>query len=866
MTGSDSRAGNRVAMVGCLLTIVWATGCPWGPIGRGMEFPFGQGDRIEDSAGQSSDSSRFLPEKNVENPDSPAPAEPDGRSKDSRPSTDDDARTAAKRPGGGEQSAEGDNERAKTQYERILAEATWIRAAEVWDEYSDKPVFRWRYPAFEDMLVEPSEAEPVLAEFVDHEEPVVAANAAIGLARLGDASATEELSRAIRNRQLDLCIRRAAVESLASLDDPSPVPQLRELVDDYSEENQESASRRSPDVHAELNQESSSPRSPDVHAELIRGLSWHVRPADDPRFSDALKSKYPDVKLAALRSWLGDRSSPLPKEARSLREDRDWRVRSAALTAMAQRPDDGVCEYLAVAVADPDLKVRVAAIAGLGELRSAKSRSILEDLLEHPTDRIRAEAVSALAVMDGQETVLAAATDESWQVRTAVARALSRWSDRNSAAVARELLDDRSCKVQEETVTAVGEWPLSAAGPILLLGMASETYRTRQTAADQLENKWPPASEFPHDGSVETRAEVLRDLKDRFRREIGFLDKNPPRVAELAATDGQTADVSADRQAHVRELLEKISDRSSPESVRRETILELARTGPELVELLERLARDRKLRIPEAVYCDVLPDAAPVFEMLYGMTSLDVLVRRRSADGLAKLTAERPLRWLSMDRLASLCMTETDPLVWGGVFQAVAADRSETSARIAYTAVSHSSPEVRRLACLHLGSHARADHVRFLTPALEDSSVVVVRAAATALGVIGHGDAIEPLERLLATAGESLRVDVAIALAKLNAPSGPLELERLAYSADESIRHRVAIAMGRIGDRAFAGHLIRLLDDRHTIRRAALESLPKVVGHDVAELSGGPKLGFDRRLELWKDWSRRQSGGLVRAK
>jgi HEAT repeat protein len=867
-------------MVGCLLTVVWATGCPWGPIGRGTEFPLGQGDRIEESAGQSSNSSRFLPEKSVENPDSPAPTGPDDGSKRSRSSTDDDARTVAKKPLGGEQSEEGDNDRDRARYERILADDTWIRDAEVWDQYSDEPVFRWRYPAFEDMLVGPSEAGPILAEFVDHAEPVVAANAAIGLSRLespawfkkgsgtvagtarrvlrttvpdpflnhaGDSSVTEELSRAIRNQRLDLPIRRAAAESLASLDHPSPVPPLRELLDDYSAENRQTRSFR----------------SPAVHAELIRGLAWHVRPADDPRFSVALANDDADVKLAALRSWIGDRSSPLPEAARWLRQDRDWRVRAAALTAMARRPDQGVCEYLAVAVDDPVLKVRVAAIAGLGELSSGQSKSILENLLDHPTNRIRAEAVSALAVMNVQETVLAAAGDKSWQVRTAVARALSKWSDRNSAAVARELLEDRSCKVQQETVTAVAEWPLSAAGPILLSAMTSEVYVTRRSAAEQLKNRWLPASEFPRDGSVEQRAEVLRNLENHFRREIGFLDENSPSVDELAATDGQTKEISPDRQAYVRELLEQLSDQSSPESMRRETISKLAETGPELVALLERLAYDRKLRIPEAVYRDVLPDVNPVFEVLYGLMSRDVLVRRRAADGLAKLAAERPLRRLSMDRLSSLCLTETDPLVWGGVFQAVAEDGSETSAGIAYTAISHSSPEVRRLACRHLGSHARADHVRFLTPALEDSSAVVVRAAAEALGLIGHADAIEPLERLLVTANESLRVDVAIALARLKAPSGPLELERLSYSADESIRHRVAVAMGRIGDRAFTGQLIRLLDDRHTIRRAALESLPKVAGHDVAELSGGQKLGFDQRLELWKDWSQRQSGGLV---
>jgi HEAT repeat protein len=275
------------------------------------------------------------------------------------------------------------------------------------------------------------------------------------------------------------------------------------------------------------------------------------------------------------------------------------------------------------------------------------------------------------------------------------------------------------------------------------------------------------------------------------------------------------------------------------------------------------LARDRKLRMPESVYCQVLPDLAPVFEVLQRLASPNVLIRRGAVDDLAKLTAERPLDWLAVDRLSSLALTETDPPVWTGIFRAVAADRSQTSAAIAQTALTHSSPEVRRLACRHLGYLGRPEDVRFLTPALEDSSVVVVRAATQALGVIGDSAAVEPLERLLATANESLRLDASVALAKLDERSGILELERLSFSTDESIRHRVAIAMGQIGDRAFAGQLIRLLDDRHTIRRAALQSLPNVVGHDVTKAPGGQQPSFERQRELWQEWSRRQSTPLA---
>ena len=106
-------------------------------------------------------------------------------------------------------------------------------------------------------------------------------------------------------------------------------------------------------------------------------------------------------------------------------------------------------------------------------------------------------------------------------------------------------------------------------------------------------------------------------------------------------------------------MLERISDRSSPESVRRETISELAEMGPELADSLARLARDRKLRIPEAVYRDVLPELGDDFRALHGLTSRDVLVRRRAAVDLARLAARAPLR-LAEHRPALVALYDGD--------------------------------------------------------------------------------------------------------------------------------------------------------------------------------------------------------------
>jgi hypothetical protein len=104
-------------------------------------------------------------------------------------------------------------------------------------------------------------------------------------------------------------------------------------------------------------------------------------------------------------------------------------------------------------------------------------------------------------------------------------------------------------------------------------------------------------------------------------------------------------------------------------------------------------------------------------------------------------------------------------------------------------------------------------------------------------------------------------VEAAVALTRLGDPSGPDALERLAYSSDDAVRLQVAAAMGELARAEFLPALIRFLDDRQSIRRAALESLPRVAGRDVAEeASGGARganghvLDFAQRIDLWKQW------------
>jgi HEAT repeat protein len=86
-------------------------------------------------------------------------------------------------------------------------------------------------------------------------------------------------------------------------------------------------------------------------------------------------------------------------------------------------------------------------------------------------------------------------------------------------------------------------------------------------------------------------------------------------------------------------------------------------------------------------------------------------------------------------------------------------------------------------------------------------------------------------------------------------------LERLTYSKDPLVVRQAALMMGELGDPAFTPALVRLLDSPMTVCRAALDSLPKVAGRDVAEADGQPAANSSDRIRRWKQWYEQAQGG-----
>ena len=704
--------------------------------------------------------------------------------------------------------------------------SVWIRAVGPW-----ATDYRWTYPSLELLLSRPS-GPPNLHGYLADADPVVAANAAIALARNGDGSGAERLTAAVRTPEFLLPMRCAAVEALAALEGAATVKYLRELVDEHG--------RRSGKAAAHY--------VPELHAELIRGLARHVDAADDPRFVDALRSPAAEVRLEALAAWATAERGSLPIEVLDLRANGDYRVRAAALQAMAKRRHAQAEEYATAALRDNDIRVRMAAIAALGELGGSAAQATLQGLLEkRQAEQIRTASVAALARMGARKAVLEAASDESWRVRIKVADALAAWPDGNALTTAGRLLDDPSTEVQRAVVAALARWPLAQSGPILMTAMGKDCFLTRKTAAEQLAARWPPAAEFPVEGPAARRSQSLGQLQGRFRQEFGGAD----RAALAQAAAGRAKPITPAQLAQVEQL------------VQHKDIQALRTFGPGLIAALEQLVLDRHQALPEAIYREVLPGYGPVFAALGQLGSAEVSQRRRAADQLATLGAAQPLGRLAVARLAQLLATEADPLVWRSALSAVANDPSEPSLGLAYTAIGHASPEVRRRACEHLAAHADPQHAKVLITALRDSSQPVVCAAVRALGAAGRLDDAEPLRRLSATTNEQVRLETAVALVRLGDPAGGAALERMAYSNDPLVQRQVALVMGEVGDPSFTPTLIRLLDGHVGVCRAALESLPKTVGRDVAAADGRPPENTAERIRRWKQWYQQQATAVI---
>ncbi len=206
-------------------------------------------------------------------------------------------------------------------------------------------------------------------------------------------------------------------------------------------------------------------------------------------------------------------------------------------------------------------------------------------------------------------------------------------------------------------------------------------------------------------------------------------------------------------------------------------------------------------------------------------------------------------------RLCALVTTETDPVVWTRALEAIDNETSEPAVRMARLALSQNAGEVRRKACEFLASHPDPAHETFLLPLLNDREQAVVIAAIHALGAAGRMSNTAALKSELAASAEDVQLAAAVALARLHDPAGDDAIQRLSYSRDIRIRGQLAQGLGDLGDERFLSILVRLLDDsKATVSHAALASLSRVKGRDVAQSADGTSVSVNEQMTRWKRW------------
>lgn len=533
----------------------------------------------------------------------------------------------------------------------------------------------------------------------------------------------------------------------------------------------------------------------DLYAELLSALAQHCTADDEPAFTRALEKEELPARLAALERWSKLGKTPVPPKAIELCQDSDPRVRLAALKGLIARPNDQTEEQLQRSTHDPVLDVQFAAIEGLGKLGTEGAHQTLDRLVMGGGELIRAAAVSALVQLGDGNIVATAAKDKSWRVRVAAANNLSRSTPDTQAATARLLLTDASGEVRRAVIDAVAMWPLRSAGPILLTALETSGNLGRKAAARQLAERWPPAKEYSADAPDERRAARLAELRTKWRQEFGEANHDP-------ASGGDEP-----RPREIKAVSNEIPSSTAPSAA------------------MERLR------------------------------STELEERRRGAKDLAQLAARQPLSPKLFAEIAPLVVAEQDATVWQSMFVILASDERPAAAELECAALSHPSADVRRRACEHLAAHGRPEHAAALVASLSDTQIPVQIAAAKALGRIGSEHDYPALTRLLLAGDKTVRVTAAESLLELGAPAGVAALERLTYDNEEKVRRQAVEAMGQSDCREFVPTLIRLLDDRPSVKLAAVAALEHIVGPEAIRTPEGPA-AFDVTDDVARRWKR----------
>jgi HEAT repeat protein len=598
------------------------------------------------------------------------------------------------------------------------------------------PPYRWRHVGVEDLVDRGDKHRELLRESLEDGSPVVAANAAVALARLGDDSVVDALTAAASTKELKLHARLAAVEALSLLTDERAAAARDSLYREFTQ-------FRGPAQRNYL---------PELHEELLRGIVR--RPAGDraacfvemDRLPLGLRSPAPSVRLAALETsiLLADRTegvTELAEDVARLRHDNDPRVRAKCLAAMAACGHPQAERFITDALRDTDGNVRLQAIAALGAIPGPAAREALERLLGDEPELVRVAAIEALSAGDDLPAVLAYAQDKSWRVRQVVARTLTNHPGRQTAALAEDMVRDRNPTVQSAVVAALADWPIEQSGPVLLAAIAEGGYLPRRRAAELLAERWPEAEDFPIDAPESERQAAFAALERKWISEFG------PARARLNGNAEEPADV---RLASAEAPIDEGSFAETLDLLSSEDVRDRREAARRLVE------RSQQAALPQGVVAR-LARRAPA--------EPDPVVLR----GLMMALAGEPSPAGVDVALAALSHPTADIRRRG--CEHLAAHGGPEHAAVLLTALEDSDSNVVRAALAAIGAIGETPDERPLVDLLAAADRPMRLEAAAALCQMGYEEGIAALERLTRDDDPTIRRQTALRLGRLGDPA-----------------------------------------------------------------------------------------------
>ncbi|EAQ78442.1 HEAT repeat domain-containing protein [Blastopirellula marina] len=684
------------------------------------------------------------------------------------------------------------------------------------------PFFRqthWRHRELESVLREET-ADAMLLAATESENPLVRATAAIGRARR-DQGDSPLLIDAVENRDLPTSTRSAALEALALVNDQAAIDQLYESRETW-------LAAEEPTPAQLLSAEK-------LETELMYALALRDNVRSDARVIAGLASEYDNVRAAALDAMYLDWSGELPPEAAQLLDDRAEMVSSAARRTAAPLAE------LRPAMMSAVMSQRRDAIYGMARSGQPEALEALSQLDENASIVCLLAATDVWAIRGDFQRIADLATHPEHRVRSAVAELLAIDQQQELLSAAPKLLDDSSSQVRDQALDSLEAWPIQPATAAILTALRkSESPYTGKVLAQRLAARLGE----PSPASDETVAESLARLDKAWRTQFGSLPEE-----NVAVTEDRVS-----RQAAL-ELLQLVQQYEQAKTAQAATAAKrsLLTQQTALLATLDQLAPElQNVPLPR-LQENVLPEINADFASWERAKQQSDTMRTSALRELARASRRHLLNQYLLQLVADSCRLDAPEEEMHAILEIVQQDNRPAAARIVGLALHHRAATVRRQSVAWCERYTSHDYAGMLSTLLTDKDRGVRLATAVALRYYPGRSTTTALLGMIGDRDDDLAVAAAGSLAYLQVQEGNDALNRFSRHRIERTRRLAVEAMGVSGDEAFAPTLIRMLGESQSVRHAALEALPKVVGEDIAAKEKGFR-DTNSQIAAWQSW------------